>query len=355
MRPLILVHLMAVAALIGCSTADSPPSDESLAEAIKADPVVGTIGNIERLDPALDELIAADAKLEILVDGLDWSEGPVWVQQGQYVLFSDIPRNAIMKWKEGEGSSLYLRPAGYTGETPRGGESGSNGLLLDPGGHLVLCQHGDRRVARLDAPLDLPEPKFLTLADRYQGHRFNSPNDAVFHSNGNLYFTDPPYGLEGKMEDPAKELPHQGVYRLSMGGSGEVTLLTDELSRPNGIAFSPDYGTLYVANSDPQRAVWMAFPVSEDGTIEQPRLLFDATSMVGDRPGLPDGMAMDQSGNLFATGPGGVLVFSPEGKHLGTMVTTQATSNCTFGDDGSTLYITADRYLLRIRLETKGL
>lgn len=313
---------------------------------------VRTIGSVERLDPRLDALIPPDARMEVLAEGFDWTEGPVWVRSGGYLLFSDIPPNRIMRWKEGEGVRLYLHPAGYTGTKPRTGEPGSNGLLLDPQGRLVLCQHGDRRVARMDAPLDRPEPKFVTLADRYQGKRFNSPNDAVYHSNGSLYFTDPPYGLEKVMEDPAKELDFQGVYRLAPDGT--VTLLTKELSRPNGIGFSPDEKTLYVANSDPQRAIWMAFDVKSDGTLGSGRVFFDATPWVSSRKGLPDGLKVDARGNLLATGPGGVLIFAPDGTHLGTLRTGEATANCAWGDDGSTLYITADMYLLRIRTATRG-
>ncbi|UCH63460.1 MAG: SMP-30/gluconolactonase/LRE family protein [Fidelibacterota bacterium] len=311
-----------------------------------------TIGSIERLDPRMDELVPMDAGLEVLAEGFDWSEGPVWVPKGKYLLFSDIPPNSIFKWKEGEDLSLFLKPSGYTGTTPRGGEVGSNGLLLDPEGRLVLCQHGDRRMARLDAPLEQPEPRYITLADHYQDKRLNSPNDAVYHSSGDLYFTDPPYGLEKNVDDPARELDFQGVYRLSR--DGRLTLLTKELSRPNGIAFSPDEKVLYVANSDPQRSLWMAYDVQSDGSITNGRIFYDVTEWIGKRPGLPDGLKIDRGGNLFATGPGGVLVFSPDGTHLGTIVTGQATANCAFGDDGSTLYITADMYLLRIRLSTKG-
>ena len=335
--------------LAGCQPASEQPEPEAAAEAMND----ATIGSIERLDPALDDLVPQGAVLEILAEGFDWSEGPVWIKEGGFVLFSDIPPNAIYRWKEGEGHTLYLNPSGYTSDTPRTGEVGSNGLTLDAEGRLVLAQHGDRRIARLDAPFDAPTPTYVTLADRYNGKRFNSPNDLAYHSNGDLYFTDPPYGLEFRMEDPAKEIDFQGVYRL--GADGTVTLLTDELSRPNGIAFSPDEQTLYVANSDPERAIWMAYDVAEDGTLANGRVFFDATDLVtAGKKGLPDGLKIDASGNLFATGPGGVLIFSPDGTHLGTINTTQATANCAFGDDGSTLYITADMYLLRIRLNTKG-
>ena len=307
---------------------------------------------IERLNPALDRLVASDAKIEILAEGYDWIEGPVWVKDGGYLLFSDVPQNVIYRWKSGEGARVYLKPSGYTGSQPRGGEIGSNGLALDANGRLVLCQHGDRRMARMDAPLDAPRPTFATLADRYEGKRFNSPNDAVFHSNGDLYFTDPPYGLEKQFDDPAREIPYQGVFRV--GRSGAVTLLTREMTRPNGLAFSPDERRLYVAQSDQEAAIWRVFDVNDEGTLGTSRVLFDATPLTKTRPGLPDGMKIDTDGNLFATGPGGVLVISPQGTHLGTIMTGQATSNCAFGDDGRTLYITADMYLMRVRLLAKG-
>ncbi len=307
------------------------------------------IGTIERLDPRFDELIPRDAALEKLAEGFEWSEGPVWVRDGGYLLFSDIPRNSVMKWKEGEGVSLFLKPSGYTGKAPRGGETGCNGLLLDSDGRLILCQHGDRRMARLE-----DDRSFTTLADRYQAKRFNSPNDAVFKSNGDLYFTDPPYGLLKRWEDEARELDFCGVYRLS--ADGQLTLLTDKMTRPNGIAFSPDEKKLYVAQSDPKRAVWMAFRVKPDGTIGRGKVFSDATRFVGKEnlKGLPDGMAVDQSGNVFATGPGGVNVFAPDGTLLGRINPGEATANCCFAEDGSVLYLTADMYLCRIKTSTKG-
>lgn len=320
--------------------------------------VLATIGSIERLDPKMDALVPATSKLEVVADGFDWSEGPLWIpEDGGYVIFSDIPPNQIFKWQSGHGSSVYLRQSGYLGVTPRPNhkapdEPGSNGLLLDPAGRLVLCQHGNRQVARMDASLSSPRADYVPIAAAYDGKRLNSPNDAVYHKSGDLYFTDPPYGLAGKMGDPDKQLDYQGVYRVRP--DGEVSLLTKELSRPNGIAFSPDFKTLYVANSDGKRAVWMAFPVKADGTIGPGRVFFDAAALVSKRRGVPDGMKVDKHGNLFATGPGGVLVIAPDGRHLGTLMTGQATSNCCFGDDGSTLYITADRYLVRIRLSTCG-
>lgn len=316
------------------------------------------LGEVERRSPTLDALVDPDARFEVLAEGFDWSEGPLWIpEDGGYVIFSDIPPNRVMKWQQGHGLSVYLEQSGYLGPIPRPNhiapdEPGSNGLLLDPQGRLVLCQHGERQVGRMLAPLDAPAARYEALAATFGGQRLNSPNDAVFHRSGDLYFTDPPYGLTRKMQDPEKGIPFQGVYRRA--ADGEVTLLTAEMSRPNGLAFSPDYRTLYVANSDPRRAVWMAFPVLDDGRLGDGRVLFDATPMVPRLKGLPDGLKVDRHGNLFATGPGGVLVLTPGGDHLGTLCTGEATSNCAFGEDGRSLFVTADRYLLRIRLETTG-
>jgi gluconolactonase len=307
-----------------------------------------TLGTIERFDPRLDKIIPPGAKMEKLAEGYDWSEGPVWDREGGFLLFSDVPMNTVYKWKPGMAKpEVFLKPSGYTGSTPRGGEPGSNGLLMDSQGRLVLCQHGDRRVARLEA-----DGKFKTLVDNYEGKKFNSPNDGVYHSDGSLYFTDPPYGLIGKNDDPKKEISFNGVYRLSP--KGELTLLTKEMTYPNGIALSPDEKTLYVANSDPAKAIWMAFPLNSDGTIGKGRVFFDATRGVKTLKGLPDGLKVDKDGNLFATGPGGVLIFAPDGTHLGTLNTGEATANVGWGDDGSTLYITADMYIARLKTTTKG-
>jgi gluconolactonase len=305
------------------------------------------VGTSDPIDPAFAALVPPTARLEVLAQGFDWSEGPVW-RQGA-LLFSDIPKNTIHRWHETEGLSVFLRPAGHTGPKPFGRELGSNGLTVDAQARLVMADHGNRQIARLD------ESNFTktTLADRYDGKRLNSPNDLVHRSNGDLYFTDPPYGLAGLNDDPTKELPFNGVYRLTP--NGELTLLTKDVPFPNGLAFSPDEKTLYVANSQRSRAVWMAYDVNADGTISNGRVLFDATPLVQrGLPGVPDGLKVDQHGNLFATGPGGVLVISHQGRHLGTISTPKATSNCAWGDDGSTLYLTSSDRLLRIRLSTRG-
>jgi len=312
-----------------------------------------TLGTIIRTDSRLEKLIPPGAEMEILAGGFEWTEGPVWVKDGGYLLFSVIPDNKICRWKESEGVSIYLKPSGLTGPKDLRIEPGSNGLVIDPQGRLVICQHGDRRMARMDAPLSSPAARFITLADRYEGKRFNSPNDACYHSSGALYFTDPPYGLEKRMEDPAKELDFQGVFRL--GTDAKLTLLTRDLTRPNGIAFAPDEKTLYVANSDPNKAVWMAYDVRPDGSLAIGRVFADMTDRAkqGEK-GLPDGMKLDINGNIFAAGPGGLRIFAPDGTLLGTLATGQATSNCAWGEDGSTLFITADQYLVRIRTATRG-
>ena len=307
------------------------------------------VRSIERKDPKFDALIAPDAKVEELAGGFKWSEGPVWDKKHAQVLFCDIPNNMIYKWSDKEGLKEFLKPSGYTGSEPfTGSEPGSNGLAFHKDGHLVLCQHGDRRVSKL------VDGKFVTLADKFEGKRLNSPNDLVYHTNGDLYFTDPPYGLPGQMKDPKKELDFQGVYRLKP--TGELTLMTKVMSRPNGIGLSPDNKTLYVANSDPEKANWMSFPVKEDGTLGEGKQFFDSTDMVkAKKPGLPDGLKIDQQGNIWATGPNGVFVFDAMGKHLGSIITNDKTANCGFGDDGSTLYITANDKLIRIKTNVKGL
>ena len=308
-----------------------------------------TTGSIERMDPRLDAIIAPESHIEILAEDFDWSEGPLWIESGGYLLFSDIPPGRVYKWHPTEGKSVYLDPSGYSGETPRDGEKGSNGLLLDAQGRLVLCQHGDRRMAYMDAPLDQPKSEFVTIADRYDGKRFNSPNDAAYYADGDLYFTDPPYGLPKQMEDPGKELDFQGVYRVD--GEGSVHLITDQHTRPNGIAFSPDGQKMYVANSDPKRAVWMEYAHTDSGNWDVGKVFFDATDKVGpENKGLPDGLKVDAQGHIFATGPGGVYVFSPDGTQLGLIRTGQATSNCAFGNSGKYLYMTAHMYLMRIAL-----
>jgi gluconolactonase len=310
-----------------------------------------TIGRIVRADARLDQIVAPATAFEVIGAGFDWSEGPLWVpRDGGFLLFSDIPPNSIMKWKAGAGVSLFMKPSGYTGVAPYSGEPGSNGLTLDREGRLLLAEHGDRRIARMEW-----DGGKRTLADNYQGKRLNSPNDVIVKSNGDVYFTDPIYGLPEREKDTKhRELDFCGVFRWSPK-TGQVTLLTKELSRPNGLAFSPDERTLYVANSDPQKAIWMAYPVNADGTIGAGKLVRDVTAMVSkELPGLPDGLKVDAKGTLFATGPGGVHVMLPDGTLLGRLETGQATSNCAWGEDGTTLFLTADMYVARVKTLTKG-
>ena len=318
----------------------------SLAEENKA---MRTLGKIESFAPEFSQLIDPEAKIEVLATGFTWTEGPVWIasEDGGHLLFSDIPRNSIFRWHPKQGVSLFMNPSGYTGVTYYGLEPGSNGLLLDKQGRLVMCEHGDRRLSVLT-----PQGGKRTLVDSYQGKRLNSPNDGALKSNGDIYFTDPPYGLPDRENDPRRELDHFGVYRY--GTDGKLTLLTTELARPNGIGFSPDEKTLYVAQSDPKKAIWMAFGVNDDGTLGAGKVLYDATDSVGKLPGLPDGLSVDQQGHLWASGPGGIWVFHPSGKLLGRLTTGERTSNCCFGEDGKTLFITADSNLCRIRTKVSG-
>jgi gluconolactonase len=320
-----------------------------LSDGVARSQEVATLGRIERLDPAFDRLVDEDAAIELLAaNRFDWAEGPVWDPAGRRVLFSDVPKNMIWEWSQTSGLKEFLKPSGYTGAAQfTGREPGSNGLAFNKAGELVMCQHGDRRIAKW------VDGKFVTLADRYAGKRLNSPNDLAIRSNGDVYFTDPPYGLPKHTEDPGRELDFQGVYRL--GGKGELALLTKELQRPNGLAFSPDEKTLYVANSEPENAVLMAFPVRPDGSLGNGKVFFDVTAAVSkQRPGVPDGLKVSVDGTVWASGPGGVLVYSSQGKHLGTLATGVATANLAFGDDGSTLYITADKSLVRVRTKVKG-
>ena len=307
----------------------------------------GGLGAILRLDPALDEIVAADARIEKVAGGFKFTEGPVWIHDG-YLLFSDIPNNVINKWTPDGKVAAFMKPSGYRGTAPfKGREPGSNGLTLDREGRLTIAEHAGRRVTRLEK-----DGKLTVLADKYEGKRLNSPNDLVWKSDGSLYFTDPPYGLETQGDDdPLKELPFNGVYRVA---EGKLQLLITDLTRPNGIAFSPDEKYLYVAVSDSAKMVWMRYAVQPDGTVANGKVFFDATSSPED--GAPDGMKVDQKGNIYGTGPGGVWIFSPEGKHLGTIKPPEVPANCNWGDaDGKTLYMTARTGLYRIRLKIPGI
>lgn len=315
------------------------------------DPPHPFVGKIERLDAAFDKLVAPAAQIEKLAEGFRWSEGPTWYSGG--VVFSDVLANTAYRLKAGAtadkvtGAEVFLKPSGLLTPKPGFREPGSNGLSRDAQGRLLMAQHGERQIARWE------NGKFTTLADKFEGKRFNSPNDLAVRKNGEIYFTDPPYGLEGIVDSPLRELPFAGVYRL--GTDGKVTLLTKNLTFPNGIAFSPDEKTLYVTVSDPKATRVVAFDVKADGTLANERTFFDAQSRsAAGLKGLCDGTKVDRDGNVWATGPGGVQVLSPAGKLLGVINTNEPTGNCCWGDDGSTLYITANCFIVRVKTLTKG-
>lgn len=337
-----MVLAMSVGAAAAAAEPAAPPA--KAAKAAKTAPVFQ--GKIERFDPAFDQLVAADAVIEKLAEGYTWSEGPVWHEGG--VVFSDVPRNTAWKWTPGKaGAEVFLQPSGLLTPQPGFREPGSNGLARDAQGRLLLCQHGERRIARYE------NGKFTALAERWEGKRFNSPNDLAVRKNGEIYFTDPSYGLEGVNNSKLKEIPFNGVYRLGL--DGKTTLLERELTFPNGIAFSPDEKTLYVGISDGKAPRVVAYDVKADGTIANGRTFFDALPLA--KPparGSVDGLKVDAAGNVWSSGPGGILVISPAGKLLGRINTGQPTANCNWGDDGSTLYITANMFLVRVKTKTKG-
>ena len=298
--------------------------------------------SIERLDPALDAYLAADARIETLCSGFRWSEGPVWDEAGNRLLFSDVPTNTVHQWREGDTeATVFLKPSGFTGNDRTDGEPGSNGLAIDARGRLVLCEHGDRRLSVLT-----PLGGRMTLADRFEGRRFNSPNDLAIHPDGSIWFTDPPYGLPRGREDEARELDFHGVFRWSEKDG--VTLVHRDMERPNGIAFSPDATTLYVANSHGPAPHILAFPVEAGGGVGPAKRFFDASPLKG--PGLPDGLKVHPDGTVFATGPGGVLVIAADGRLLGRILCTRPTANLAFGPGHRSLFITSQDRILRVNL-----
>ncbi|MBZ4188699.1 SMP-30/gluconolactonase/LRE family protein [Niabella beijingensis] len=304
---------------------------------------------IEKLHPDLDAVVDAHTAINVIADGFEWVEGPLWVEQEKMLLFSDVMKNRIYKWTAEKGTSVYLEPSGYTAAVPRGKELGSNGLALDPQGQLVICQHGDRRIAVMSASLSDPRPAFITAAGRYTNKKFNSPNDLAIKSNGDIYFTDPPYGLEKGPEDPVRELAFHGVYRIARDGT--VSLLTDSLTRPNGIAFFPGEKQLLIANSDPQKPHWYIYDLTGKGALANGRIFFDGAAIFGKEHRTPDGIKISNKGIVFAPGPGGVWIFNKDGLPLGRIKTTLITSNCAFSGDQRTLFITADHCVLRVALK----
>ncbi len=305
-------------------------------------------GNIEKLDTSLDSILTAGALPEIIADSLDWSEGPLWIESTKTLLFSDVPQNTIYQWNEQEGKRIYLKPSGYTDTVKRGGETGSNGLTLDQKGRLILCQCGNRQLASMNAPLDHPKADFTSVASAYLGKKFNSPNDVIVNSAGEYFFTDPPYGLEKNMDDPKKEIPYQGVYKVKKDGT--VILLTDTITRPNGILLLPGEKKLLIANSDPGKPNWYVFDINGD-SIRNGRIFYSCTGYDPKLKGLPDGMKADKAGNIYATGPGGLWIFNSKGVLAGKIRLPEATSNCALSADEKILYITNDMYVLRLRLK----
>lgn len=311
-------------------------------------PPYPTTGSIEFLETALKNLLPEDAKIEKLAEGFTWSEGPVWLERESRLVFSDVPENVAYQWHPDEGVTIYLEPSGYTGEHYSGLECGSNGLTVDLQGRLVLCQQGLRQIARLDDD----GRSFITVVDRFEGRRLNSPNDLCYDRKGNLYFTDPPYGAP---HGAVLELGFYGVFRLAV--DGQLTVITRELNRPNGLALSPDESLLYVGNSEHDRPIILVFPLAKDDTVGPSKVFWDGAELMSrtSRIGCLDGMKVDAQGNLWATGPGGVLILNPSGRHLGSILTTRRTGNCCFGGpDGHTLFIAADNTLLKIETKTRS-
>jgi gluconolactonase len=309
-----------------------------------------TIGQLEKYDPTLDSIIAPNTKAEIIAAGFDWSEGPLWVESQQMLLFSDVPLNTVYQWTEKSGTKVYLKPSGFTGNDSKSKEPGSNGLTLDSEGRLVLCQHGNRQIAIMDAALDKPQAKFISLANKYEGKKFSSPNDLVFNNAGELFFTDPPYGLEKRSDDdPQKETTCNGVYKVKKDGT--VLLLVDSITRPNGIAFSPDQKKILIACSDPAKPNWYVFDVDGD-TLTNGKIFYSALGFDKSWKGMPDGFKIGKNGIVYASGPGGIYFFNLEGKKLGLLHLTESASNCALSADEKTLYITNDMYVLRVKLKS---
>jgi gluconolactonase len=341
LSPKILAVLLCVM-LVRCGESAPVESAESGSKGPAAD-YRENAGSIVRVDPALDRLVPVGASIEKLAGGFAFTEGPVWHREPGHLMFSDLRSNAIHIWDDENGLSTFMQPV-FEGISDT--ESvGSNGLNIDTEGRLLLMEHGNRRVSRVESM----GGEVTVLVDRYRGMRLNSPNDSAWHSNGWLYFTDPSYGLAGLEDDPARELEYNGIYRLSP--TGEIQLLERNQTRPNGIVFAPDEETLYVANSDADNKVWYAYDVV-NGLIGNQRVFYDVNDQ--NETGAADGMKVDVDGNIFATGPGGVWVFAPDGTHLGTIKPDEVPANVAWGDDGSTLYMTARTGLYRIRLSTTG-
>ena len=324
-----------------CNTKDKADSYEN----IPNDSLTAKL-TIEVFDSMALNIVDPNAPIEILAKGFYWSEGPLWVDELQAILFSDVPANKIYQWNEKDSLTVYLESAGHTGEENKDSDKGPNGLILTRENKLLLCQHGDRRIARLDDDLKKPQPQFITIADTYKGKKFNSPNDLTMDRAGTIYFTDPPYGLP---ENKTGAIGINGVFKVSP--NKEVSLLVDSLTMPNGIGLSPDEQTLYINQSDPNNPVLYRYEIAESGVLENGKVIFDFRAFAKDARGLPDGLKVHPSGHIFATGPGGVHVISPEGKHLAVIKTGKATANCAFDTGQQYLYMTTTDWLMRVRLK----
>lgn len=330
---------LALLLLVSCNNrpkADSPESMDAITELLK----------IEVYDSIALSLVDPNATFEILAKGFYWSEGPLWIDELQSVIFSDVPANKIYKWNEKDGLSIYLEYAGHSGKENKDSDKGPNGLILDLENKLLLCQHGDRRIARLETDLEKPQAQFTTIADTYKEKRFNSPNDLAIDREGNIYFTDPPYG---QPDNKTGEIGINGVFKVNP--NKEVSLLVDSLSWPNGVALSLDQKTLYINQSDPNNPVLYSYEFAQDRSLENGKILFDFQALAEKSNGLPDGLKIHRSGNIFTTGPGGVHIISPEGKHLATIKTGKATANCTFDTEQKYLYMTTTDLLMRVKLK----
>jgi gluconolactonase len=334
--------------LLCCYSCNTNTKTESLESVPPKD---SAVGKVEIYDPTGLQLVDSNASIEVIAKGYTWSEGPVWLADKKMLIFSDVPENKIFEWKEGDTAKLYLTPSGYTDTTPRTGEKGSNGLTLDRNGKLLLCQHGNRQVVRLNASLDDPKPIFEVLSLNYKGKKFNSPNDLITDSKNNVYFTDPIYGLPKGADDPTREMKIEGVYKIST--DGKTTLLIDSIQRPNGIAFSPDEKILYVASSDDVHPKWFAYNIDENGNIKSGSVLFDGTALMAKatvKQGA-DGFKIDDHGNIFSAGPDGINIISPQGKLLALIrVYERRVSNCVFNETKNVLFVTADDLVLKVQV-----
>ncbi len=305
------------------------------------------IGTIEFISDDLSRIINKNAKVEIVADGFQFTEGPFWSEKYKMLLLSDVPANTIYKWTEAKGKEVFLKPGGYTAPETRSGFMGPNGLYLSDDGTLLICQHGDRRIARMDAPVTAPAPKFITVAGEYDGKKLNSPNDLFVAKNGDVYFTDPSYGLVGGQNDPKKETLYQGVYKMNK--AGRVILLIDSIEQPNGIGVFPGGKKLIVSNSDDKKKRWYIYDIASNGSLTNARVFYDVSNEKG--MGVCDGLKIDKAGHVFAAGPGGIWIFTETGRLIGKIKLNGITAaNCALVPDDKTIFITASNYLLRVKM-----